>query len=71
MIRDQFRSHYKKLKTSRQDGWKRTMRNMMIAVGVVLVWNGIGDMFDKYLFTDYPASEIISIALGLAVLYLA
>lgn len=46
-------------------------RDLIIVVGVVLVWRSIWQLADRLLFPDFPiVSEIIGIMLGLFLLYL-
>lgn len=63
-----FSSSHKKLQNKRS----HTIRNICIAIGIVLIRNWIGDLFDQFLFPHHPVlSEILSISLGIMVLYLA
>jgi uncharacterized membrane protein YpjA len=44
---------------------------LALAVGVVLVWRGIWDLSERYLFPSHPdISALVSIAIGMFVLYL-
>lgn len=47
------------------------VRDLLIVIGVVLVWRGIWHLADRFLFPDYPLlSEALSILIGLFLLYL-
>jgi len=47
------------------------MRNIIIAIGVVLVWRGVWHMADMYLFPNNPLlSNIVSLVIGILILYL-
>ncbi len=50
---------------------KHFVRNIVIVVGVILVWRGIWMIFDTYLLPEHPLlSSIISIIAGILILYL-
>lgn len=71
----QYRSMKKKVK-QKLGGlslrWDRGfIRNLIIVIGVVGVWRGIWDLMDSYFFPgNQLLSDILSILLGLALLYL-
>jgi hypothetical protein len=47
------------------------IRNLVIVIGVVLVWRGVWNIAETYLLPNYPTiSSIISIAIGVLILYL-
>lgn len=47
------------------------MRNIIIAIGVVLVWRGVWNIADMYVFPNNPLlSNIISLVVGILILYL-
>ena len=44
---------------------------LMIAIAVIMVWRGIWNLLDHYLFPDnFILSNVISIVVGIIVLYL-
>ncbi|AKH32932.1 hypothetical protein XF24_00604 [candidate division SR1 bacterium Aalborg_AAW-1] len=50
---------------------KHFVRNLVIAIGVVLVWRGVWHLADEYLFPNHPTlSSIVSLLVGIIVLYL-
>jgi hypothetical protein len=50
---------------------KHFVRNLVIAVGVVLVRRGVRHLADMYLFPNHPlASNIVSLVIGILILYL-
>lgn len=50
---------------------KHFMRNIVIAIGVVLVRRGVWHLADMYLFPNHPlASNIVSLIVGILILYL-
>lgn len=50
---------------------KHFVRNILIVIGVVLVRRGVRHLADKYLLPDHPTlSDIVSIIIGIAILYL-
>lgn len=69
-----FRKNQKQ--TSRKSGLsfkprKYFFRDLIIVIGVVLVWRGIWHLADRFLFPENPfLSEILSIVCGLFLLYL-
>jgi len=47
------------------------VRNIIIAIGVVLVWRGVWNIADMYVFPNNPLlSNIISLVVGILILYL-
>jgi len=43
---------------------------LLSAIAVIMVWRGIWNLLDKYLFENYwVASNIVSIIIGVALLY--
>lgn len=47
-----------------------TIDSIIVLSGVILLWKGIGGLLDYYIFPGYPLiSDLISIVLGLAILY--
>ena len=50
---------------------KHFVRNIVIAIGVVLVWRGVWHLADMYLFPNNPLlSNIVSLIVGILILYL-
>ncbi len=50
---------------------KYFIRNLVIAIGVVLVWRGIWHLADEYLFPNNETlSSIVSLIAGILILYL-
>lgn len=50
---------------------KHFVRNIVIAVWVILVWRGVWHIADMYLFPDHELiSSIVSCAIGIWILYL-
>ncbi len=49
---------------------KHFIRNLIIAIGVVLVWRWVWNLADIYLLPNNPlASSIISLVIGILILY--
>lgn len=47
------------------------IRDLIIVIGIVLVWRGIWHIADRFLFPNYPLlSEILGLLIGLFLLYL-
>lgn len=45
--------------------------NLVMCVGVVLVWRGVWSLVDMYFYPDFPlVSNILSILLGVFIIYL-
>lgn len=50
---------------------KHFIRNIIIVIGVVLVRRGVRHLADKYLLPNHPTlSDIVSILIGISILYL-
>jgi RsiW-degrading membrane proteinase PrsW (M82 family) len=44
---------------------------LLIAIAMILVWRGVWDLVDMYLFPEHPVwSALISFFIGLVILYL-
>lgn len=60
----------KKLKISLKPT-KTFFSMFMVAIAVVMVWRGVWNFLDHYLFPDnFILSNVLSIAIGLLILYL-
>ena len=47
------------------------LKTLLICIGVVMVWRGVWNLCDSYLFPDNPIlSDVISIVVGILILYL-
>ncbi|MCF7831014.1 hypothetical protein K9M41_03415 [Candidatus Gracilibacteria bacterium] len=51
---------------------KGFVRNLIVVIGVVFVWRGMWNLIDEYFFPEmsYAWNNIISILLGILILYL-
>lgn len=50
---------------------KYFLKDLVIVIGVVLVWRGIWQLADRFVLPSYPIlSEILGIIIGLILLYL-
>lgn len=50
---------------------KYFFRNLLVVLGVVMVWRGIWDLLDYYFFPgNQLLSDVLSIVIGVLILYL-
>lgn len=50
---------------------KYFLRNLVVVLGVVMVWRGLWDIVDKYFLPGNPLlSDVFSIIIGILLLYL-
>lgn len=50
---------------------KKVLYVLLVAVGMILVWRGVWDLVDMYVFLENPLlSALISLFVGLVILYL-
>lgn len=50
---------------------KKNLKTLITCIGVIMVWRGVWDLCDSYLFPDNPIlSDVVSIVVGIIILLL-